>query len=130
MLGSRRRIQKKNQYCSDISGTIVYLRALQGHSGRSLIDPSLQDKVIIQCGIFQHIYHVGCAFDLHSIIHNGLILGGQDSSRGQTVFLLSTDPKILNILTSLYYVEHDTCTVHGRKTRYFGLILILRFEKD
>ena len=32
--------------------------------------------------------------------------------------------KILNILTSLYHVERDTYTVHGRnnKTRYFGLI--------
>ena len=39
--------------------------------------------------------------------------------------------KILNILTSLYHVEHNTCTVLGRniKTRYFGLIWILRFEK-
>ena len=27
-------------------GIIVYLRALQGHSGRSLIDPTLQDNVI------------------------------------------------------------------------------------
>ena len=35
------------QYCTDISGTIVYFRALQGHSGRNLIDPSLQDNVII-----------------------------------------------------------------------------------
>ena len=32
------------QYCSDSSGTILYLRALQGHSGRNLIDPSLQKK--------------------------------------------------------------------------------------
>ena len=74
--GSKRRYQ----YCSDISGTIVYFRALQGHSGRSLIDPSLQDNVIIQCGLFHHIFHIGCAFNLHSIINNGLILGGQDSS--------------------------------------------------
>ena len=39
--------------------------------------------------------------------------------------------KILNILTSLYHVERDTCTVHGRniKTRYFGLILTLRLKK-
>ena len=44
------------------SGTVVYLRALQGHSGRSLIDPSLQDNVIIQCGLFHHIYHIGCVF--------------------------------------------------------------------
>ena len=56
--GSKRRYQ----YCCDISGTIVYLRALQGHSGRNLIDPSLQDNVIIQRGFFQHIYHIGCAF--------------------------------------------------------------------
>ena len=39
--------------------------------------------------------------------------------------------KILNIF-SLYHVERDTCTVHGRgiKTRYSGLILILRSERD
>ena len=32
--------------------------------------------------------------------------------------------KILNILTSLYHVERDTCTVHRRniKTRYFGFL--------
>ena len=43
--GSKRRYQ----YCSDNSGTILYLRALQGHSGHNLIDPTLQDNVIIQC---------------------------------------------------------------------------------
>ena len=87
--GSKRRYQ----YCSDISGTILYLRALQGHSGRNLIDPLLQDNVIIQCGSFRHIYHIGCAFNLHSIINNGLIPGGQDSSRRQTVFFLPIDPR-------------------------------------
>ena len=34
--GSKRRYQ----YCSDNSGTILYLRALQGHSGSNLIDPT------------------------------------------------------------------------------------------
>ena len=87
--GSKRR----RQYCSDISGTIVYLRAYQGHSGRSLIDPSLQENVIIQCGLLQHLYHIGCACNLHSIINNGLIPGGQDSSRRQTVFFLPIDPR-------------------------------------
>ena len=33
--------QRRYQYCSDISGTILYLRALQGHSGRNLSDPLL-----------------------------------------------------------------------------------------
>ena len=99
--GSKRRYQ----YCSDGSGTIFYLRALQGHSGHNLIDPTLQDNVLIQCGIFHHIYHIGCALKI---------------------------TKILNKLTSRYHVERDTCTVHGRnvKTRYCGSILIFRLKRD
>ena len=85
--------KRRYQYCTDISGTIVYLRALQGHSGRNLIDPSLQNNVIIQSGFFQHIYHIGCAFHLHSIINNGLISGGQNSSKRQTVFF-AIDPSV------------------------------------
>ena len=130
--GSKRRYQ----YCSDNSGTIVYLRALQGHSGHNLIDVTLQDNVMIESGIFHHIYHIGCAFNLHSIINNGLIPGGQDSSRRQysscPLIQETKIMKILNILTSLYHVEHNICTVHGRniKTRYSGLILILRSKRD
>ena len=94
MLGSRRRSKKGDiSTAFDISRIIVYLRALGGHSGRNLIDPSFQDNVIIQRGFFQHIYHIGCAFNLHSIINNGLIPGGQDSSRRQTVFFLPIDPR-------------------------------------
>ena len=87
--GSKRRYQ----YCSDNSGTILYLRALQGHAGHNFIDPTLQDNVPVQRGIFHHIYHIGCAFNLHSIINNGLIPGGQDSSRRQTVFFLPINPR-------------------------------------
>ena len=86
--------KKRYQYCSVNSGTILYLRAFQGHSGRNFIDPLLQDNVIIESGIFHHIYHIGCAFNLHSTIHNGLIPGSQeDSSRRQTVFFLPIDPR-------------------------------------
>ena len=82
MLGSRRRSKKKRyQYCTDDSRTIVYFRTLQGHSGRNLIDPTLQDNVIIQSNFLQCIYHVGCAFNLHSIISSGLIFVGQSLSK-------------------------------------------------
>ena len=93
MPGCRRRSKKENQYFTDVSGIIVYFRALQGHSGRSLIDPSLQDNVVIQSGFFQHIHHIGCAYNLQSIINNGLIPGGQSSSKRQTVFFLPIDPR-------------------------------------
>ena len=103
--GSKRRYQ----YCSDDSGTNLYLRALQGHSGRNLIDPTLKDSVVIGTGIFNYIYRIGCVFNLHSIINYGLIPGGQDLSRRQTVFFLPTDPrdeshKDLEHIDSLYHV--------------------------
>ena len=88
----RGRNKKRYQYCTDSSGTIVYLRALQGHSGHNLIDLSLQDNVIIQSNFFQYKNHVGCAIKLHSIISSGLIPGGQSLSNRQTVFSLPVDP--------------------------------------
>ena len=87
--GAKRRFE----YCTDDSGIIIYFRALQGHSGRHLIDPSLQDNVVIPSGFFQYIYHFGCGFNLHSIINSGLIPGGQNSSKRQTVFFLPVDPR-------------------------------------
>ena len=131
--GSKRRYQ----YCSDDSGRILYLRALQGHSGNNLINPTLQDNVVIGSGIFHYINHIGCAFNLHSIINNGSIPGCQDLSKRQTVFFLPIDPRDeshkdpehidFSVLCRARYV-----TVHGRniKTRYFGSILILRSVKD
>ena len=82
------------QYCTDPSGQeILYLRALQGHSGRNLIDPSLQDNVLIPNEFFEYIYHIGCAINLHSITNSGLIPGGQHLSKRQTVFFTSVDPR-------------------------------------
>ena len=87
--GSKRRYQ----YCSDNLRTVLYLRALQGHSESNLIDPALQDNGLIGPGIFPYIYHVGSNFNLHSIINNGLVPGGQNLSRRQTVFFLPVDPR-------------------------------------
>ena len=62
------------QYCTDPLGQeILYLRALQGHSGRNLIDPPLQDNLLIPKNFFEYTYHIGCAINLHSITSSGLI---------------------------------------------------------
>ena len=87
--GSKRRYQ----YCSDNLGTIIFLRALQGHPGSNLIDPALQDNVLIGPGIYPYIYHVGSTFNLYSIVSNGLVPGGQILSRRQTVFFSPVDPR-------------------------------------
>ena len=49
--------------------------------------------MLIGTGIFPYIYHVGCTFNLHSIINNGLVPGGQNLSRRQTVFFSPVDPR-------------------------------------
>ena len=83
--------KKRFQYCTDSSGQeVLYFRALQGHSGRNPID--LQDNVLITNNFLEYIYHIGCAFNLHSITNSGLIQGGQNLSKRQTVFFTSVDP--------------------------------------
>ena len=90
--------KKRYQYCTDSPEVILYFRALQGHSGRSLIDPTLQDNVVIPDGFFQYIYHFGCAINLQTIISSGLIPGGQNLCNRQTVFFLLVDPMDKNHL--------------------------------
>ena len=85
---------------------ILYLRALQGHSGRNPIDPidpKLQDNVLIPNNFFECIYHIGCAVNLHSITNSGLITGGQNSSKDRFFRAVNTmhknhkDPKDLDL---------------------------------
>ena len=52
----------------------------------------IRQDVVIPDGCFQYIYHVGCAINVHSIINSGLIPGGQNLSKRQTIFFTSVDP--------------------------------------
>ena len=84
--------KKSFPYCTDPSRQeILYLRALQGHSGRILIDPSLQDNVLIPTNFFEYINHFGCAINVHSVMNSGLVLEGQNLSKRETVFFKSVD---------------------------------------
>ena len=85
--------KRRYQYCSDYLGSIIYLRALQGHSGDSIIDLAMQDHVLIIPGIFPYVYHVGSNFNIPSILSNGLIPGGLELSGRQSVFFLPIDPR-------------------------------------
>ena len=74
--------------------------------------------MIIQSGFFQHIFHIGCAFNFHSIIKHGLIPGGQNSSKRQTALIPEIKgTKILQRLTSINHVDHNTCTVPEETSR-------------
>ena len=89
--------KKRFQYCVDpISpDTPLYLRAIQGHSGGSQIDPALQDNVSLPNDFADYIYHVGSSHDLHSIIQSELIPGGKDVKKGRhAVFFMAVNPML------------------------------------
>ena len=74
------------QYYTDSSGQeILFLRTLQGHSGRNPIDPSLQDNVLIPNDFFEYINHIGCAINLFTLHHKFRI------DTGRTKFEQKTD---------------------------------------
>ena len=99
--------KKTFQYCTDSSGQeILYLRALQGHSRRNPIDPSLQDNVLIPDNFFEYIYHIGCAINLRSISNSGSIsnkgTGGMEGCvvlfKPRNHLFVCTHPSVSNTL--------------------------------
>ena len=68
-------------------------RAIQGHSGGTLVDPILQDNVLLTDDFAEYIYHVGNAHDVPSIIQSGLIPEGKSLKRDrQSVFFTAVNP--------------------------------------
>ena len=89
--GAKKRFQ--NCVNPNSSNQFLYLRAIQGHSGDDAIDPSLQDDVSLPKGCTEHIFHVGNASELNSIMGNGFIPGGKSLKRGrQAVFFTTVNP--------------------------------------
>ena len=70
----------------------MYFRAAQGHAGRNLIDPLLQDSVVIQSNFFQYTYmsDVLSICILSSVLDYYLEV--KSLSNRQTVFFLLVDP--------------------------------------
>ena len=94
-------------------------------------------RTITSVNQFKHIYHVGCAINLHSITSSGLIPGGQNLSKRQTVFfclwiLWTKNTRILTRSTWKHRVLHNTCIKHERfiKARCIGSTSILLLRKD
>ena len=70
---------------------------------------------------------------LHWRFRNNCRIQATDRQYSFCLLILETKSiRILNILTWMYRVVHNTCIKHGRniKTRYIGSILILQFGKD
>ena len=75
---------------------------------------------------------VSSIFILSSTLDWYLEVRIQAGDKQYSFCLLIPETKILKRLTWMYHVVHNTYITNGRntKTRYIGLILTLRFEKD
>ena len=51
--------EKRFQYCLEPNGNVLYMRAIQGHSGGNKVDLSLQDNVQIPYDWTEYNDHVG-----------------------------------------------------------------------
>ena len=84
-----------------------------------------------------HIYHVGCAINLHSIINSGLIPEDKFWTTGRQYssclwILWTKNTSILTRSTWEHRVMHNTCIKHGRniKTQCVVSTSILLWGKD
>ena len=77
--------KKRFQYCLKPNSfrNFLYFRAIQGHSGGNIIDPELQDNVLLPEGFAEYVYHVRNVSEMHSIMRSGLIPGGRSFKRGR-----------------------------------------------
>ena len=91
--------QKEEERRQNSSNQFLYLRAIQRHSGGIAIDPGFQDNVLLPEGFTEYIYHVGNVSEMHSIIRNGLIPGGQESQMRKTIC-------VIHLLNAM---EDDNC---------------------
>ena len=81
------------QYCISSKSSLLYIRAVQGHTGGNLIAPELMGHVAIPYKWKEFLFHRGCSFNVTSILKSGLIAGGRESKEGrQTIFYTLLNP--------------------------------------
>ena len=98
----------KGQYCLNPNSSkhFLYFRAIQGHSGGTLVDPALQDNVLLPDAFAEYIYHIGNADELRSIIQSGLIPGGRSLKKDrQSEFFTAVSP--MDDTQELEEFQHD-----------------------
>ena len=75
------------------------------------MDPSLQDNVLIPDNFFEYIYHVGCYFNMHSIIELGSIAGGKKCQLGSTNGILHSRESFGHALSRAERIRSDKASI-------------------
>ena len=129
--------KKRCQYCTDSSLAILYVRALQGHSGRSPIDPtfrtmSLFPTVSSSPFIMSDVQSIYIPSSIQ-VWYQEVKIWATDRQYSFCLWIPWT--KTIRIMTRSNWkhrVLHKTCIKHGRniRIRCIGLTSILLWRKD
>ena len=60
------------QHCKNSNNSLLYIRAIQTHTGGNLIAPELMGHVAISYKWKDFLFHRGCSYDVQSILRSGL----------------------------------------------------------
>ena len=80
------------EYCEGQNGTIIYIRAVQGHSHSITINPTLFSVKEVPLSWEEHILHVVSSSNFESILGSGLLGRRMKFEKHETsLFLLTPD---------------------------------------
>ena len=75
---------------------IYTLPVHQDYSLGNLVDPALQDNVLLLDDFTEYISHIGNVSEIHSTVMSGLIPGGKKSRKGQAIRVFFTAMNQIN----------------------------------
>ena len=78
------------EYCEYSNSSLMYIRAIQGHTGGNKIALELMGHVAIPYIRKELVFHRGCSFDIKSILETGLIAGKKRKQGVKTNYILHT----------------------------------------
>ena len=75
------------QYCKNSREVLLYIRAIQGHTGGNMTASELMGQIVHSHKWKEFLFHRGCSYKVTLILKSGLIAGGRESKEGrQTIF--------------------------------------------
>ena len=115
------------QCCQNSREKLLYIRAIQGHSGGETVELEMMGHVYISPNWKQFVFNRGCSFDLKFLLGAGLIARGREGRENRhTVFFTPLNPwgteveeEYCDDLTKPRKVHYKTGWTHSQDSVYW-----------
>ena len=78
--------KKRSEGCMNSKNQVTHVRAIQGHTGGSMMSPELMRHVEIPYNWKKFTFHMECSYDLNSFMDQGLIAVGREKEEDKWFF--------------------------------------------